>query len=108
MEKSMVIGLNYLVCEIDMYKEFYINKDMFDLIEYPDDSTFYDLKNKKVIGKMKVETKGVVIADFVRLKSKMYWYIKEDNEGEEKAKEIVKRIYFRKETNEAQNEKYTK
>ena len=46
---------------------------MFDSSKYPDISRFYDVEDKKVIGKMKDETKGVSI---VGLKFKMYSYIK--------------------------------
>ena len=44
---------------------------MFDFSEYPDNLRFYDVKNQKVIGEMKDEIKGVPIAEFVELKSKM-------------------------------------
>lgn len=72
---------------------------MFDFTKCSDDLTFHDVKNKKVIGKMKGETKDVVFADFVRLKSEMHSYVKEDNEGEENAKKIYIKMnffYFRK------------
>ena len=39
---------------------------------YSKDSKFYGDANKKVIGKMKDEWGGVIIDQFVRLKSKMY------------------------------------
>ena len=45
---------------------------MFDFSNYSNDSMFYDDTNKKVIGKMKVEYGGVIIDEFVGLKSKMY------------------------------------
>ena len=44
-----------------VYEDFYMNKDMFDFSEYPDNSRIYDVKIKKVVGKMKDETKGVHI-----------------------------------------------
>ena len=65
----MVIKLNYLVYEIDVYEEFYVNKDMFGFGEYQDDSRFFNVKNKNVVGKMTGETKGVVIAEFVGFSS---------------------------------------
>ena len=59
---------------------------MFDFTECSDDLKFHDVKNKKVIAKMKGETKDVVFADFVRLKSEMHSYVQQDNKGEENAK----------------------
>ena len=43
-----------------------------DFSNYPKDSKFFDETNKKVIGKMKDEFGGVIINEFVGLKSKMY------------------------------------
>ena len=40
--------------------------------KYPEDLKFFDLTNKKVIGKMKDASKGRVIDEFVELNSKMY------------------------------------
>ena len=45
---------------------------MFDFSNYPKDSKFFDETNKKVIGKMKDESEGKIIDEFVGLKSKMY------------------------------------
>ena len=45
---------------------------MFDFSNYLKDSKFFDQANKKVIGKMKDESEGKVIGEFVGLKSKIY------------------------------------
>ena len=45
---------------------------MFDFSNCSKDSTFFDETNKKVIGKMKDEFGGVIVSEFVGLKSKMY------------------------------------
>ena len=45
---------------------------MFDLSNYSKDLKFFDETNKKVIGKMKDEFGGVIVTEFVGLKSKMY------------------------------------
>ena len=45
---------------------------MFDFSNYPEDSKFFDEANKKVIGKMKDEFGGVIVTEFVGLKSKMH------------------------------------
>ena len=62
-----------------MYEDFYMKKDMFDFSEHPGNSWFYDVKKKKLIDKVKGETKLVTIVEFVGLKSKIYSYIKNDN-----------------------------
>ena len=64
----------------DLYEDFYLDKDLFDLSDYPLHSTFFDLVNKKVIGKMKDEFKGKTISEFADLKSKMCSLISVDNE----------------------------
>lgn len=46
-----------------MYEDFYLNKNMFDFSEYPNNSRFYDVKNKKITGKIKDETKEIEISD---------------------------------------------
>ena len=55
------------ICE-DLFKW----KDLFDFSNYSKDSEFYDDTNKKVIGKIKDEYGGVIIDQFIGLKSKMY------------------------------------
>ena len=45
---------------------------MFDFSNYSKDSKFFDETNKKVTGKMKDEFGGVIVIEFVGLKSKMY------------------------------------
>lgn len=90
----MLTGNDILLYEIEInvYEDFHMNKVMSDFTEYPDNSRFYDMKNKKIIGKMKDETKSVSIVEFVELKSQIDSYIKEDKEGDKKAKGINKNI----------------
>ena len=45
---------------------------MFDFSNSAKDSKFFNETNKKVIGKMKDEFGGVIVSEFVGLKSKMY------------------------------------
>ena len=47
-------------------------KDFFDFSNYSKNSRFFDGTNKKVIGKMKDEFGGIIVSEFVGLKSKMY------------------------------------
>ena len=65
-------SLVYEIKTEDVYEDFYKDKDLFDFSDYPQNSNFCDLSNKKVIGKMKSEFKGKIIGEFVGLKSKMY------------------------------------
>ena len=74
-------SLCYEIETIDIYKDFWKDKDLFDNSAYPKDSKFYDETNKKVIGKMKDEAAGEQILEFVGLRSKMYSYITENKES---------------------------
>ena len=63
----------------DIYEEFFKYKHLFDFSNYPEDSKFFDPTNKKVIGKIKDESEGKIIAEFLGLKSKMYSMKEESN-----------------------------
>ena len=65
-------SLTYEIKSENVYEEFFKWKDLFDFSNYPKDSKFFDEANKKVIGKMKDESEGKIIDEFVGLKSKMY------------------------------------
>ena len=65
-------SLAYEIKSEDVYEEFFKHKHLFDFSNYPKDSKFFDETNKKVIGKMKDEFGGVIVVEFVGLKSKMY------------------------------------
>ena len=80
----------------DVYKDFYKDKNLFDISDYPQDSMelysrFFDPVNK-VIGKMKDEVKGKIISEFVELKSKIYSLIAVDSEEVKKAKGVNKNV----------------
>ena len=47
-------------------------KDLFEFSGYSKDSKFFDNTNKNVIDKMKDKYGGIIIYEFVGLKSKMY------------------------------------
>ena len=57
----------------DVSEECFKHKHLFDFSNYPKDSKAFDQTNKKVIGKMKDESEGKIIDEFVGLKSKMYY-----------------------------------
>ena len=79
-------GLVYEIKKDGIYKDFYENNNLFYFNGYPKDSKFFDLVNKKVIGKMKDEVKGKMISEFVGLKSKMYSLVVVGSEEIKKAK----------------------
>ena len=64
-------SLTYEIKSENIYGEFYKWKDLFDF-NYSEDSKFFYDTNKKVIGKMKDEYSGVIINQFIGLKSKMH------------------------------------
>ena len=76
----------------DVYRDFWNDKDRFDNSDYPENSPYFNKTNKKVIGKFKDEAAGVPVVEFVGLRSKMYSYMKDNDEGGKTAKGIKKNI----------------
>ena len=85
-------SLTYEIEAKDVYKDFYNDKEKFDNSDYPEYSPYFYKENKKVIGKFKDEAAGIPITEFVGLRSKMYSYIKDDNNGGKTAKGIKKNV----------------
>ena len=71
-----------------MYQDFWNDNNKFYNSDYLEDSKFYDKRNKKVIGKFKDGAAAVVIKEFIGLRSKMYSYIKDNNQNSKTAKGI--------------------
>ena len=63
-------NLTYELKSEDIYEEFFKHRHLLDFSNYPEDSKFFDQANKKVIHKMKDESEGKIIGEFVRLKAK--------------------------------------
>ena len=63
-------SLTYEVRSENIYEAFFKQKDLFDFSNYSKDSKFSNETNKKVIGKMKNEFGGIIITEFIGLKSK--------------------------------------
>ena len=76
----------------DAYADFWQNKDKFDNSDYNIESPFYNIDNKKVIGKLKDETAGIPITEFIGLRSKMYSYVKDNEQTARTAKGIKKQV----------------
>ena len=85
-------SLTYEIEAEDVYRDFWNDKDRFDNSDYPENSTYFDKTNKKVIGKFKDEAAGITITEFVGLRSKMYSYIKDNQKVGKTAKGIKKNI----------------
>ena len=76
--KLLFTDTNSFMYEIkteDVYEDFSSKIGTLDFSNYSTKSKFYDGSNKLVIGKMKNETGGVVIEEFVGLKPKMYLFL---------------------------------
>ena len=85
-------NLMYEIKTEDVYKGFSNNKEMFHFSNYSTKSKCYDNSNKLVAGKMKDETAGVAIEEFVGLKPKMYSYWVDDDREYKKAKGVNKNV----------------
>ena len=85
-------SLTYEIETTDAYADFWQNKDKFDNSDYNIESPFYNIDNKKVIGKFKDETAGIPITEFIGLRSKMYSYVKDNEQTARTAKGIKKQV----------------
>jgi hypothetical protein len=85
-------SLVYSIKTKDLYADFAQTPDEFDFSEYPTDHPNYSAKNKKVIGKMKDETNGVPIKEFIGLRAKMYSIKLETGKEKKTGKGIKKQV----------------
>ena len=81
-------NLMYQIKMEDVYEDFSNNREMLSFSNYSTKSKYYDNSNKLLAGKMKNETVGVAIEEFVELKPKMYSYFVNDNSEHKKAKDV--------------------
>ena len=86
----------YEIKSENFYEEFFKWKYLFDFSNYSKDSKIFDETNKKVIDKMKDEFGGVIITEFVGLKSKMYSIKKIDGKEHNTAKGVSIATEFKK------------
>ena len=61
----------------DVYRDMVEDIDAYDTSDYPQNHFAYNIKNKKVIGKMKDELNGRPVQEFVGLRPKMYSCLKQ-------------------------------
>ena len=85
-------SLMYEIKTEDVYEDFSSDKGMFDFSNYSTKSKHSDDSNKLVIGKMKDQTGGVAIEEFVELKPKMYSFLVDDNSEHKKAKGVNRNV----------------
>ena len=75
----------------DFCEDFNKDKEMFDFSNYSAESK-HDDSNRLVVGKMKDETGGAAIKEFVGLKPKMYSFFVDDSSEHKKAKDVNKNV----------------
>ena len=85
-------SLMYEIKTEDVYEDFSNGKEMFDFSNYSPKSKYYDNSNKLVVDKMKAETAGVLIEEFVGLKPKINSSLVDDNSEHKKAKDVNKNV----------------
>ena len=62
--------------------------DAYDTSDYPPDHFLHNMKNKKVLGKIKDERAGRPIVEYVGLRPKMYSILEESGQNLKKAKGV--------------------
>ena len=85
-------SLTYEIETHDAYNDFFKDKNKFDNSDYPENSPYFNIINKKVIGKFKDEASGIPVVEFIGLRSKMYSYVKDNEETTQTAKGIKKQV----------------
>ena len=74
------MNLMYEIKTEYVYEDFNSDKVIFDFSNYSTKLKYYDNSNILVIGKMKDETRGVAIEEFVGLEPKMYSFLVDNSE----------------------------
>jgi hypothetical protein len=83
-------SLTYQIRTQDLYQDMYENKEFYDTSNYDVNSKLYSKVNAKVVGKMKDETGGRPIFEFIGLRPKMYSVLTDANTAKITAKGIKK------------------
>ena len=85
-------NLMYEIKTEEVYESFSKDKEMFDFGNYSAKSKCYDDPNKLVVGKMKDETVGITIKEFVGLMLSIYSYLVDDRSEHKKAEGVNKNV----------------
>ena len=83
-------SLMYAIKTEDIYEDFSKDKEMFDFSNYSAKSKYYDDSNKLVVSKMKDETVGVAIKEFVGSKPKIYSFLADGSSEHKQTKSVNK------------------
>jgi hypothetical protein len=76
-------SLVYEIFTDDLYADLPAHHEYFDFSGYPHDRPLFSNENKMVVGKMKDESTGHIMTEYVGLRPKMYSYLtKPDDENE--------------------------
>jgi len=84
--KMLMTDTDSFIYEIktdDLYSDLEKFKDDFDFSNLDKKHPLYNTNNKKVVGKMKIETGSLQITEFCGIRSKCYSYILDDNKVKE-------------------------
>ena len=82
----------YEIKTVDVYQDFKKDEEMFDFSNYYAESKYYDDSNKSVVYKMKDETGGVAIKEFVGLKPKIDLFLVDDSSEHKKGKDVNENV----------------
>ncbi|XP_063420723.1 uncharacterized protein LOC134705941 [Mytilus trossulus] len=93
-------SLCYNINTYDINQDMMEDNHLFDTSEYEPNHPLHSTLNKKVLGKMKDETHGIPIQEFVGLKLKMYSLIYEENKQlcEKKTAKGIKKSVIKHDT----------
>jgi hypothetical protein len=80
-------SLVYHVETEDLYADLAAHREYFDFSGYPHNHPLFSDDNKMVVGKMKDESAGGIITEYVGLRPKMYSYLTKPEDENEPAKE---------------------
>ena len=81
-------SLTYEAKSEDVCESYFKHKHFFDFSNYPGDSKFFDPTNKKVFDKIKDESEGKAIGEFVGLKLKKHSMLSDDGKESNIAKGV--------------------
>ena len=84
-------SLTYQIRTVNLYKDFYTGKQLFNFSGYEKESPFYNDENKRVICKMRDELNREINEEFVGLRTKMY-SLRTKKEEMKKAKGVKKKV----------------